>query len=92
MTLLGVVQQLILPSLFTPIIILFGLLLTFRKKNLKVGRVIIIIGLSLYCGFSITPVADLLLEPLERDYKTLQVDRIEEADKIVLLLGGRSDV
>ncbi len=93
MTLLGVVQQLILPSLFTPIIIFFGLLLTFRKKNLKVGRVIIIIGLALYCGFSITPVADLLLEPLERDYKTLQVDRIEEADKIVLLLGGReSDV
>lgn len=90
---MSIIQQLILPSIFIPLIILFGLLLTFRKKNLKVGRIIIAIGLALYLAFSITPVADLLLSPLERDYKTIEIDQISQADKIVLLLGGReSDV
>ncbi len=93
MTFFKFIQQLILPSAFIPLIIALGVLLTFRQKNFKVGRIIIIIGLGLYYAFSITPVVDFLLAPLEKEYKTVRIEDIREADKIVLLLGGReSDV
>lgn len=93
MTFFKLAQQLILPSAFIPLIILFGVLLTFRQKNFKVGRLIVLVGLGLYYLFSITPVVDLLLTPLEKEYATVKTDEIRDADKIVLLLGGReSDV
>ncbi len=67
--------------------------MTFRQKNFKTGRMMIIIGLGLYYLFSITPVVDMLLTPLEKEYRTVMIEEIQEADKIVLLLGGReSDV
>ncbi len=87
------VQRLILPSAFIPLIILFGALLMFRPKNVKVGRAMIFFGLALYYLFSITPVVDIILAPLEKEYQFLKVERMRDADKIVLLLGGReSDV
>jgi len=93
MSFLRLVQQLILPSVFIPLIILFGLVLTFRKKNLKIGRIFIIIGLFSYYLFSITPFTDILLKPLEKEYSTIKIEEIKKADKVVLLLGGReSDV
>jgi len=91
-TFLDFIQQLILPSAFIPLIIFFGALLIFRQKNLKIGRIVILTGLALYYLFSITPVADLLLTPLEKEYKTIKTEE-QFADKMVLLLGGReSDV
>ena len=87
------IQQLILPSAFIPLIILFGVLLTFRQKNFKTGRSIILAGLGLYYLFSITPSVDLLLAPLEKEYTKVKIEEMQDADKIVLLLGGReSDV
>lgn len=86
-----ILQQIILPSVFIPIIILIGIILAFNPQRYKVGRVFLIVGLIAYYCFSITPVADLLLKPLERGYST--VNDIQKADKIALLLGGReSDV
>lgn len=93
MSFLRLVQQLILPSVFIPLIIFFGLVLTFRKKNLKIGRIFIIFGLFSYYLFSITPFTDILLKPLEKEYSTIKIEEIKKADKVVLLLGGReSDV
>ncbi len=93
MTFFKLVQQLILPSAFIPLVILFGALLTFRQKNIKVGRIMVLSGVALYYFFSITPVVDMLLAPLEKEYRTVRMDQIQDADKIVLLLGGReSDV
>lgn len=88
-----ILQQLILPSVFISCFILTGVLLTLRKKNLKVGRIFVIIGLVVFYLFSITPVADLLLSPLEKKYDFIPAEDLGQADKIVLLLGGReSDV
>jgi uncharacterized SAM-binding protein YcdF (DUF218 family) len=93
MLLLKIVQSIILPSVFIPLVILLGLFSLFRKNKLKVGRIIVLIGLVLYYVFSITPTVDLLLLPLEKDYQSVKIDEIKRADKIVLLLGGReSDV
>ena len=93
MTFLKIIQQLILPSVFIPLLVALGLILLFRKKNFKTGRILILIGLLLYYLFSITPVVDFLLSPLEREYQSIKIDEIRKADKIVLLLGGReSDV
>ncbi len=93
MTLLRIIQQLILPSVFIPVLIFLGIVFLFRKKNLKVGKILVLLGLSLYYLFSVTPVVDLLLLPLEREYQSVKIDEIRNADKIVLLLGGReSDV
>lgn len=93
MLFLEIIQQMLLPSVFVFILILGGLLLSFRKKNVKVGRLIALTGVGLYYLFSIAPVSDLLLFPLERDYQTIKIEDIEAADKVVLLLGGReSDI
>ncbi len=86
-----ILQQIILPSVFIPIIILIGIVFVFSSKRYKLGRILLIIGLALYYIFSITPTVDLLLKPLEQEYST--VSDIQKADKIALLLGGReSDV
>lgn len=86
-----ILQQIILPSVFIPIIILIGIVFVFSSKKYKLGRILLIIGLALYYIFSITPTVDLLLKPLEQEYST--VSDIQKADKIALLLGGReSDV
>ncbi len=93
MTFLGIIQQLILPSVFVFVSIVLGTVFLFRKKNLKIGKILILIGVSLYYLFSITPVVDLLLLPLEKEYQSIKINEIKKADKIVLLLGGReSDV
>ncbi len=90
---LKVVQSLIMPSALVPMILLLGLVLLFRKRKAKLGRIIIATGLILYYLFSITPVANLLLLPLERDYQAISLEGIRDAQKVVLLLGGReSDV
>jgi len=88
-----ILQQLILPSVFIFLIILIGFLFSFRKKNIKLGKIFSFTGLGLYYLFSIAPVSDLLLYPLEREYQSIRVEEIGKADKIVLLLGGReSDI
>ncbi len=93
MLFLKIIQQALLPSVFVFLLMIAGILLTSRKKNVKSGRLIAFIGIALYYLFSTAPVSDLLLYPLEREYKTIKIEEIESADKVVLLLGGReSDV
>ncbi len=93
MTFLKIIQQLLLPSVFVLVLIAFGFILTFRKKNFKIGRILILTGILLYYLFSLTPVVDFLLLPLEKEYASVKTEEIKQADKIVLLLGGReSDV
>jgi len=80
-----------MPSVFLFVMILIGLL--FLLKNKKIGAILIIIGLVLYYLFSITPIANLIISPLENKYQQLENDQISQANKAVLLLGGpESDI
>lgn len=88
MILFKIFQQFLLPSVFIPILILLGLIFILRKKFEKVGKILIAFGFLLYCLFSITPIADLILLPLENQFDQIQEINFQEADKIVLLLGG----
>jgi len=85
MLLIKILQQFLVPSTFIIVLIIIGVLI--RKK--KVGKIILITGICFYCFFSITPVSDYILSPLEGNYSFLEKERITEADKAVLLLGGR---
>jgi len=59
----------------------------------KIGKFFIIIGIVLYYLFSITPVSDLIISPLENKYQQLNENNLNQCDYIVLLLGGKeSDV
>ncbi len=90
---LEIIQQFILPSTFIPLIIALGVFLLFCQRYFKIGRIVVLSGLIFYYFFSITPVADLLLAPLEERYQRLLPAEMTKADQIVLLLGGReSDV
>ncbi len=92
MFLFKVFQEFLLPSVFVLVLILAGLIFLWKKKG-KTGKVLIIIGLSLYYLFSITPVADLILLPLESKYQPVNKEALEMADKIVFLLGAKeSDI
>jgi len=86
-----ILQFFLLPSTFILVLILIGLI--FLSKQRRTGKILVIIGLLLYYIFSITPVTDLILLPLESQYQPVQKNEFDKADKIVLLLGGKeSDV
>jgi uncharacterized SAM-binding protein YcdF (DUF218 family) len=80
-------QYLAIPSFFVFIIFILGFLLFFLKK--RKGIFVILTAFLLLYIFSITPVADFFLYPLEKDYSFLTADSLDQANKIVLLLGGR---
>jgi len=93
MLFLKILEMFLLPSVFVLVLILIGIILIFRKKRGKLGKILIILGILLYYLFSITPVADSIISPLEKQYQPVQKEELEKADKIVLLLGGKeSDV
>jgi len=82
-------QEFLLPSVFVFVLILIGIILVFRKKREKLGKILIIFGILFYYLFSITPVADLILLPLESRYQPIETSELNKADIVVLLLGGR---
>ena len=87
MILFKILQEFLLPSVFILALILIGLILIFKKR--RIGKTLLIIGIVLYYFFSITPVADLILLPLENQYQAVQKEELDKADNLVLLLGGR---
>ena len=92
MILFKILQEFLLPSVFVFLLILAGLILLLKRKQ-KSGKILIILGVFLYCLFSISPISDLILFPLEKQYQPIQQNELDKANKLVLLLGGReSDV
>ena len=79
----------LVPSVFVLVLILVGLILIFKKRGQKTGKILLVSGIVFYYLFSITPVADLIISPLENQYQSVQKGDLNKADNIVLLLGGR---
>ena len=93
MLLIKICQQFLLPSVFIPILIIIGFIFLFLFKKKKTSKILIFIGIVLYYFFSITPLSDLIIAPLENKYPKLEQNELQQADKVVLLLGGQeSDV
>ena len=80
-------QSFLLPSVFIFILFLVGLILLFLKKN-KFAKILLVISFLFFYLFSITPISDLLLLPLERSYPYPDRKEIEDIDTIVVLSGG----
>ena len=84
-------QMFLLPGVFILVLLISGL--TFFILRKKAGRVLIVIAIVFYYFFSITPIADLVISPLENQYPS-QVfgenlgGRENQAKTIVLLIGG----
>jgi len=53
----------------------------------RVGKILIILGIVFYYFFSITPIADLIISPLENQYK-FSAPALDNVENIVLLIGG----
>ncbi len=87
MVLLKIIQGFLLPSAFIFLFAVFGFLLLKKKK--KLGRTLLLFSAFFYFFFSITPVSDFLLMALEEKYRPVSVEDVGEAEKVVLLLGGR---
>ena len=63
------------------------------SRRVKRGEVLIITGLILYYSFSISPISDLIISPLESQYKRIEGSSLNKVNKAVLLLGGpESDI
>lgn len=78
----------LLPSFFIFALIPIGLV--FLKLKKKSGWILLILGVILYYSFSITPIADSVISPLESRYKSQDWSNApqEEIKHIVLLTGG----
>lgn len=91
MLLLKILQQFLLPSVFILIFVLIGFIFLLKKQ--KIGKFLIVIGVILYYFFSISPVSDLIISPLENKYVPLEQNELQQTNNIILLLGGpESDV
>jgi len=82
------IQMFLLPSVFILFLFISGLafLIFFSKK--KIGLSLIILAVALYYFFSITPVSNFLIYPLEVKYEIPKEDSFQNISKIVLLTGG----
>jgi len=75
-----------MPSGFILILLLLGTIFLLKRKN-KIGKCLIILSLIFYYLFSLTPISDLLLKPLENQY--LPFKKYDNSiDTIVVLTGG----
>lgn len=83
-------QMFLLPSVFIFLLLLGGIIsLLFKKK--KIGKLLLVLGLLFYYFFSITPVSDFLILPLENRYPYPEREKIEKINTIVVLSGGLSN-
>ncbi len=85
--LLKILQSFLMPSTFVLLFVVLGFL--FIKKRKKWAKILFFLGAFFYYFFSITPVSDFLLMPLEEKHGTLSIEEMDRAEKVVLLLGGR---
>ncbi len=83
-----IIQQLLIPSTFILVLGIIGLVFLFFTKKKKIGKILLVVGIVFYYFFSIAPVSNLILSPLEKPYSFLEIENINEANKIVVLLGG----
>lgn len=89
MILFKIFQSFLLPSVFVLVIIVAGAVLLIKFKKQKSGKILLLSGIILYYFFSITPVVDLILYPLESQYELIDADQLELGDRIVLLTGSK---
>jgi len=88
MIIFKIFQAFLFLCVFIFVLLLLGLIF-FLQKRKKIGTVLIILGIIFYYFFSISPVADFLLKPLENQYRQLEEEDFQKAKIAVLLLGGR---
>ena len=83
---LKILQTFSRPSVFILVFFILGIVFVFRSKGRKIGKVLLIATVLIYYVFSITPIADLILLPLENQCKPLE--KTDSVETIVLLTGG----
>lgn len=83
--LLKILQTISEPSVFILIFFILGIIFVSMPKRRGLGKFLLITTVLIYYIFSITPTADLILLPLENQYKPLE--KIG-SNTIVLLTGG----
>jgi len=88
LSLLRVAQRLVLPP--ANILFLFSLGFLVIRRRRAIGRLLIAAGFLLLYGLSISPVSTALIDPLERDFRPVDVKSVQ-ADGIVVLGGGARD-
>lgn len=88
MLLMKFIDRLVMPSVFILVFILAGIVLLKLKKR-KVGWIMLAGSILIYYLFSITPVADLIIVSLEKDFMPLNEKELIEYDTIIFLLGDR---
>lgn len=57
------------------------------------GIILVVLGFITHYSFSVSPVSDLIISPLENQYERIEGSTLDDINKVVLLLGGpESDV
>jgi len=89
---LGILQEFLLPSSLILIFFIVGVFFLFRCR-LLISKVLLISAIIFYYLFSISPVADFILSPLEGKYEPVIGENLKQTNVVVLLLGGKeSDI
>ena len=87
MLLFKLFQQLLLPSIFTPLLFIVGIVFSFKDRQ-RTGKIILLFSVSLYCLLSISPIADLIIYPLESAFPAPTGEQFGSTNRIVILAGG----
>lgn len=78
-------QLFLCPTLILELAALIGLLLFLKNKFQKAAKIILTASFAFFYLFSITPIADFIVKPLETQYAP--VENFDQAEKIVILTG-----
>ncbi len=85
---ISAIKYIFLPSSLVLIFLFTGVLVYFLKKK-EWGKFLIGLGIAVYFLFSTFPGSNLVIGPLEDGYFPVSEQEIHEADKIVVLSGGK---
>lgn len=90
MMLFEFLEMFLLPSVFIFVLLSVGIIFILFERR-KIGKILLILGASFYYLFSITPISDFLISPLENQYRHPAEEEIEKINTIVVLSGGLSN-
>lgn len=87
MFLFKLIQSFASPTMLCFLALIAGLILFLRNRALKTAKILLSVAIIVLYFFSITPIADFIIAPLEDQYTRITAEDADKSDTLVLLTG-----
>ncbi|MFH0780156.1 MAG: ElyC/SanA/YdcF family protein [Parcubacteria group bacterium] len=80
-------QSFLSPAMLCFLALVAGLILFLKNRALKTAKILLSVAIIILYLFSITPIADLIIAPIENQYQRISSDEANQLDTLVILTG-----